>query len=80
MITFKQINIEHRPCYFLNDIINMKNVDSNLLNIDKVSSDKGTDAVIYNIKYITMKILDHVNMACENPLYLIFDNVDGYAE
>ena len=54
----------------------MRNVDSNLLNIDKVSF-KGTDAVIYNIKYITMEILDHVNIACENPLYLTFDNVDG---
>ena len=57
----------------------MRNVDSNLLNIDKVSF-KGTDAVIYNIKYITVEILDHVNIACENSLYLTFDNVDGYTE
>ena len=25
-----------------------------------------------------MKSLDHVNIDCENTLYLIFNNVDGY--
>ena len=35
-------------------MINIKNVDPNLLSVDKVSF-KSTDAVIYNIKYITMK-------------------------
>ena len=25
-----------------------------------------------------MKSLDHVNIDSENPLYLIFNNVDGY--
>ena len=27
-----------------------------------------------------MKILDHVNIDSENPLYLIFNNVEGYIE
>ena len=35
MITIKQINIENRPYYFYNDMINIKNVDPSLLSIDK---------------------------------------------
>ena len=27
-----------------------------------------------------MKSLDHVNIDCDNSLYLIFNNVDGYIE
>ena len=69
--------MENRSYYFFNDMINIKNFDIKLLNIDKISF-KSTDAVIYNIRYITMKSLDHVNIDSKNSLYLIFDNVDGY--
>ena len=31
----KQINIKNRTYYFCNDIINIKNFDARLLNIDK---------------------------------------------
>ena len=51
-------------------MINIKSFDSNLLNIDKIY----TDAVIYNIGYITKESLDHVNTGSKNPLYLIFKN------
>ena len=44
---------------------NIKNFDSNLLSIDKISF-KNTDAVIYNIKYVTMKSLDHETIDSEN--------------
>ena len=47
--------------------------------MDKISF-KSSDAVIYNIKYITMKSLNYVNIDSENPPYLIFNNVDGYLE
>ena len=57
----------------------IKTFDSNLLNIDKIPY-KSTDAVNYNIRYITMKSLDHVNIDSKNPLYLIFNNVDKYIE
>ena len=67
----KQINIENHPYYFFNDMINFKYFEPNLLNIAKISF-KSTDAVIYNIKYITMKSLYHANIDTENPLYLIF--------
>ena len=60
-------------------MINIKNFGSNLLNVDKISL-KGTDAVLYNIRDITMKCLDHVNIDSENPLCLIFNSVDGYIE
>ena len=77
MITFKQINIENRSYYFFNDMINIKTFDPSLLSIDKISF-KSVDAVIYNIKYITLKSLNHVNIDSKNPPYLIFNNVDGY--
>ena len=60
-------------------MIDIKTFDSNLLNIDKIPY-KSIDAVNYNIRYITMKSLDHVNIESENPLYLIFNNVDKYIE
>ena len=60
-------------------MIDIKTFDSNLLNIDKIPY-KSTDAVNYDIRYITMKSLDHVNIESENPLYLIFNNVDKYIE
>ena len=50
-----------------------------MLSIDKISF-KSIDAVIYNIKYITTKSINHVNSDSENPAYLIFNNVDGYNE
>ena len=75
MITFKQINIERRPYCLFNDMINIKNSDSNLLNIGKISF-KSTGAVIYSIK----SYHDHVNIDSENSLCLIFDNKDGYIE
>ena len=79
MITFKQINIENRPYYFFNKMININNSDSNLLNIDKMSF-KSNDAVTYHVKYITMKSLDHVNIDSASSLYLVFKNVDGYIQ
>ena len=62
-----------------NDMINIKNFDPNLLNTEKISF-KSTDVVIYNIRYITMKSLDHVNIDSANSLYLVLNNVDGYIE
>ena len=58
-------------------MIAIKNLDPKLLNIDKILF-KSTDAVTYHIKYITMKSLGHVNIDCENSLYLVFNNVDGH--
>ena len=53
----KQIEIKDRTYYFYNDIINLKNFESNLLKIDKKSY-KGID--IYYIGYITIKLLNYL--------------------
>ena len=60
-------------------MVNIENFDPKLLNINKISL-KSTDDVVYNIKYLTMKILNHVNINSENTLYLKFNNVNGYIE
>ena len=51
METVKEMNINNRIYYFYNDIIDLENVKSNLLKIDKKSY---KDIVIYNIGYITV--------------------------
>ena len=74
----KQIEIKNRTYYFYNDIINIKNFESNLLKIDKKSY-KNID--IYYIGYITIKKIDDCeNIYSVNPLYLIIGKVDGHIE
>ena len=51
MGNIKEINIEYRT-YFFNDMINIKDFDSNLLKKDKNSY---KNICIYNIGYITIK-------------------------
>ena len=70
MRSTKKINIEDYPYYFFSDMINIKNFDTNLLNIDKLSF-KTVDSVIYNIT---------INTDNKNSFYLIFNKVDGYIE
>ena len=77
MSQIKEINIINSTYYFFDDMINIKNFDSNLLKVDKKSY-KNID--ICYIGYITMKDLDYINIHSVNPLYLIFDKVDGYIE
>ena len=48
----KQINIKNRTYYIYNDMINLKNVEPNLLKIDKKSC---KNIGIYNIGYIPIK-------------------------
>ena len=52
---------------------NIKKFDLNLLSINKISFEKNTDCVIYEIEYFK-------NLDSENSLYLIFNNVDVYIE
>ena len=75
MEKFKQINIKNRSYYFCDDMINIKNFQSNLLIID-IKSHKEID--IYNIGYITItKFADCENIHCVNPLYLIIHSAAG---
>ena len=74
----KRIEIKNRTYYFYNDIINLKNFESNLLTIDKKSY-KNID--VYYIGYITIKKIDD----CEsfysvNLLCLLVNHASGYIE
>ena len=72
MGNIKEINIKNRTYYFFNDIINIKNFDSRLLEIDKISY---KNIGIYN-SYIRIKkiaICEDINSV--NPLYLMTGEV-----
>ena len=74
----KQKNIKNRTLiyYFYNDIINLKNFESNLLQIDKKSC---KNIGIYNIGYITIKQMDDCeNIYSVNPLYLLVNHASRY--
>ena len=74
----KQIEIKNRTYYFYNDMINLKNFDSNLLKIDKKHY-KGIN--IYYIGYIIIKKIDDCeNIYSVNPLYLLVNHASGYIE
>ena len=69
----KQIGIKYN-----NDMINLKNVDSNLLKIDKKHY---KEINIYYIGYIKIKkISDCENVNSVNPLYLLVNHASGYIE
>ena len=74
----KQIEIKNRTYHFYNDIINIEELDSNLLKIDKKSY---KDIDIYYIGCITIKKTRNCkNIYSVNPLYLIIGKVDGHIE
>ena len=74
----KQIEIKSRTYYFYNDMINLKNFESNLLKTVK-KSQKNID--IYTIGYTTIKKNDNYESICSvNPLYLQVNHADGYIE
>ena len=61
----KEIHIKNRTCYFLDDIINMKNLDPNKIKIDKKSHE---DIFIYCIGYLTLINLSYIKINSVNPL------------
>ena len=72
----KELNIKNRTYYFLNDIIDIRNFQSNLLKIDKKLC---KDFDIYYIGYVTIKkIGDYENIHSVNPLYLTIYSATGY--
>ena len=77
MGSIKEINIKNQTYYFFDDMINIKNFNSNLLKIDKKSY-KNID--IYYIGYITVKDSDYVEINSGKSLYLIINKVDGFVE
>ena len=77
MLNIKQINIKNRRFYLFNDMIRIKELNPDLINIDKKLC-KNID--IYYIGYITIKYSGYVNIYSVNPLYFIIDEIDGYTE
>ena len=74
----KQIEIKNRTYYFYNDMINLKNFDSNLLKIDKKHY-KRID--IYYVGYFTIRKIDNCeNIDSVNPLYLLVNHAGRYIE
>ena len=60
-------------------MMNIKSFDPSLLSIEKISL-KSTDVVIYEIRYMTIKSLVHVNIGSKKILWLISNNAGGYIE
>ena len=73
----KDMDIKTRTYYFFNDIIYIKIFDPNNIKIDEKSN---KNILIYYIGYVTIKHSKHVNIYSVNPLYLIFNKVNGYLE
>ena len=72
----KELNIKNQICYYINDIINIKDFHSNLLRLDKKQY---KDINIYYIGYITVKkIGDCENINSVNPLYLMIHSATGH--
>ena len=73
----KDINIKNHTYYFFDDIINIKNFDSNNIKSNKKSY---KNILIYYTGYVTIKYLKYVKIISVNLLYLIFNKVNGYFE
>ena len=64
----KELNIKNGGYHFYDDLINIKNLHSNLLKTNKKSH---KDIDIYYIDYITIKKFSDCENTCSlNPLYL----------
>ena len=72
-ISVKDISIENRTYYFLDDIINIKDFNPNNIEIDKKSY---KNFLIYYIGFATIK--KDLKIYSVNALYLIFGKVNRY--
>ena len=72
----KELNIKNRTYYYFDDIIDIKDFQSNLLKRDKKQY---KDIDIYYIGYIPIKKIDDCeNIHSVNPLYLLIYSATGY--
>ena len=72
----KELDIKNKTYYFFNDMIDIRNFQSNLLKIDKKPY---KDFDIYYIGFITIKkIGDYENIHSVNPLYLTIHSARLY--
>ena len=73
----KDIDIKNCTYYFFHDNINIKCFNRNNIKIDEKPY---KNILIYYIGYVTIKDLKYVKINSVNPLYLIFNEVNGYFE
>ena len=66
----KDIDIKNRTYYFFDNLINIKNFDSNNIKIDEKLY---KNILIYYIGYVTIKDSKYVKISSVNPLYFIFN-------
>ena len=71
----KDINIKNRTYCFYDDMVNIKDFDSNLLKLDKKSF---KHISTYYIGYMTKK--DRYRINSVNPLYLLIHEIGGFIE
>ena len=71
----KDTNIKNHTYYFFDDIINIKNFDPNKIKIEGKSY---KNILIYCIAYVMIKDSKYVKINSVNPLYLIFNKMNGY--
>ena len=73
---YKQLNIKNQTYYFFDDMIDIRNFQSNLLKMDKKPY---KDIDICYISYIIMKKFnDCEHIYSVNTLYLIINSATGY--
>ena len=65
MNSLKEISIKHRRYYFFEDMINIKNVDPNKIEVDKKSY---KNILIYYLGYVAVKNLSYVKISGVNSL------------
>ena len=70
--TGKDINIKNQTYYFFNDIIDIEHFEPNNIKIEEKSY---TNILIYYIGNETIR--NDLKIYSVNPLYLIFDKVNG---
>ena len=75
MGNIKQTNIRNRTYYFYNDMINIKNFDSNLLKLDRKSFKKHC-----HLLHWTHYKKDKYETNSVNPLYLLVHEIDRFIE
>ena len=74
-MSFKDIN--KKPHILFDDVINIKAFDLNNIKIDEKPQ---KNILIYYIAYVTIKNLKYVKIDSVNPLYLMFNKMNGYFE
>ena len=69
------INIKNHTYYFFDDIINIKDFNPNNIKVDEKSY---KHIRIYYIAYVAFKKSKYVKINSLNPLYLMFNRINGY--